>query len=387
MYAYCLGFRPTVYSIKYHVKCNIITGFDSAEISPKRTGGLCAIRLLLQLQLRPASLRGSTRGGSGSSSLGGSIAGGSGSGSGAASRLPPIGCWRGWFIAARHGAMVLNDGVQAWVPSPGATWQEVKTPLELATERLARGLPWAVQVDALKLLASRRGPITFDRKELVSTDDVRRLAPDVLGCLADDHWRVREAALDTLRVWGLQAFGEAAVAEVAEKVEKARLDEEKRNTPMRTYAEAHAVERYKGVTANVGTLVLAGTWAERGRLLVRRKPEAGTFKIDLTERQGDGRQRDGGSGRTQEIFIVCPPNQRAGSVVTVRTQASPHDSFIFGEISSLIALDCFQVVTADGGTVDATVPYVLDAVCFVYTCRRLIDLSLMLSALCIHAGG
>ena len=125
-------------------------------------------------------------------------------------------------------------------------------------------------------------------------------------------------------------MGEAAVAEAAAKEETERLQDEKRNTPMRTYAEAHAKYRTKAVTANVGTLVLAGKWAERGRLLVRRKPEMLTATIDATRSQ-DNRRRDGGSGRHQELFVVCPPDQRAGSVVTV--------------------------ITADGSTVDVIVPY------------------------------
>jgi hypothetical protein len=226
--------------------------------------------------------------------------------------------------------MGLDEATHAWVPSPGATWQSVKTPLELAKERLSRSQPWAVQVSALKLLAHRRSPLALGRDEVVSTGDINQLATDVIDCLADDHWRVREAALGTIQVWGIQAMGAAAVAEAEAKAEKKRQEEIKRNTPMRTYAEAHHQRRIRGVEANVNTLALAAKWAERGRMLVRRRPEA-TPTIDATNWQGDGKRRDAGSGRTQEIFVVCPEGQREGDALTV--------------------------VTAAGGEVTVTVPY------------------------------
>eukprot|EP01045_Picozoa_sp_COSAG04_P038992 COSAG04_NODE_10711_length_757_cov_1.703647_1_plen_55_part_01 len=55
--------------------------------------------------------------------------------------------------------MGLEEAVQAFVPSPGATWQSQKTPLELAREQLAPDRELGARVSALRLLARRRCPL------------------------------------------------------------------------------------------------------------------------------------------------------------------------------------------------------------------------------------
>lgn len=207
----------------------------------------------------------------------------------------------------------------AWIPSPGATWQSRTTPLQLAEERLSRAQPCAIRVSALKLLAHG-----------VSDEVINRLAGVAMECLRDEQWRVREAALRTIREWGLQAMGDGAVAEAEAKAEKLRQEEIKRNTPMRTYAEAHHKERIKATNINVHTMVRASKWADRGRTLVRRKALV-IPTIDATGWRGDGKSRDAGSGRTQELYVVCPKGSRGGDILTV--------------------------VTADGGEVNVEIPY------------------------------
>eukprot|EP01043_Picozoa_sp_COSAG02_P056691 COSAG02_NODE_6761_length_3376_cov_5.293813_2_plen_446_part_01 len=226
--------------------------------------------------------------------------------------------------------MGLDEQTMAWVPAPGAVWQQTRTPLELAEEQLSRSQPCAVQVSALKLLARRRCPTTLSRHDLVSDEDIERLADVVMSCLSDNHWRVREAALHTIRVWGLQTMGASAVQEAAAKAEQIREAEIKRNTPMRTYAEAHHQRRIRSAEANVKTLTLAGKWAARGRRLIRQKPSI-MPTINATALQSDGQFKKGGTGRTQEIYVICPKGRHEGDDLTV--------------------------ITADGGEINVKVPY------------------------------
>ena len=211
--------------------------------------------------------------------------------------------------------MSLDEQTMAWVPSPGATWQNARTPLQLAEEQLSRSQPPAVQVSALKVLARRRCPITFKLDERVNNEDIERSAKAVTECLADNHWRVREAALRTIRVWGLQTMGESAVAEAVAKAEKMQQEEIKRNTPMRTYAEAHHQRRIRSAEANLKTLTLASKWAERGRMLARKKPDV----VPSVDARGSGKTRKGGCGRTKEIYVICPKGRREGDDLTVIT--------------------------------------------------------------------
>ena len=226
--------------------------------------------------------------------------------------------------------MGLEEAVQAFVPSPGATWQSQKTPLELAREQLAPGRELGARVSALRLLARRRCPLTMGREELIGTADVEALAPDVLGCLADDQWRVRQAALDTLRVWGLQAMGPAAVEEAAAKAKAEREAEARRNTPMRTYAEAHHKQRIQSQEANITAIVAGQKWARKGRASLQRRKPPPAPTVDATM-AGLRLNPRGGSGRTQELLVTCPRNRRAGDTLTV--------------------------ITADGSALDVPIPY------------------------------
>jgi hypothetical protein len=181
-------------------------------------------------------------------------------------------------------------------------------------------------VSALRGLAAGRTPLVGASRLLVRTKDVHLHAEAVLGCLEHPHWRVRHAALLTVRVWGLASLGElqpgAGAAASSSRPSAALVP---RSAAAAAAAAASSHEGSAGVAALAGAARAAhGALGWRGRSRGRAQRLSRRRGAEMRRRAAAEAEAEAGraavapnAGNLREVVVVCPEDRGAGDALAV----------------------------------------------------------------------